>query len=594
MSARLLRAFVALLGVFPLTALCAAADANEPVIDFTWGVKIPMRDGVTLNATIYKPHDTPAPQPVILSMTPYIADGLHDRGVYFAKHGYVFAAVDVRGRGNSGGELEPLVHDPQDGHDAVEWLATQPWCNGKVAMWGGSYGGFNQWATLKELPPHLATIGPAAAAHPGVDFPCFGGFFTPYALQWLSFTSGTTGNGKLYNDDAFWDSKFKELYDRHEPFNTLDAVVGNSSTVFQTWLKHRTPDAYWDATVPASEQYARLDVPILTVTGHYDADQMGALEYYRRHMRYGSPAGREKHYLIIGPWDHAGTRTPKREFKALKLGEASVVDLSALHVAWYDWTLKDGPKPAFLKQRVAYYVPGAGAEAWKYADALESISNETRSLCLHSTGRADDVFASGSLTAVRPDGETPDAYVYDPLDTRPLTPPDQESGTIANPYTNETLAMSLSGRGLVYHTTPLPEAFEITGTAKLTLWIALDVPDTDFWVGLYEVLPDGGSIWLAADWKRARYRESLAEPKLVTPGKIERYVFDTFNFFSRRVSAGSRLRLIVLSPNTPYVEKNYNAGGNLAEESGRDARTAHVQVYHDADHPSALELPIVK
>ena len=106
---------------------------------------------------------------------------------------------------------------------------------------------------------------------------------------------------------------------------------------------------------------------------------MGALEYYRRHMRYGSPAGREKHYLIIGPWDHAGTRTPKREFKALKLGEASVVDLSALHVAWYDWTLKDGPKPAFLKQRVAYYVPGAGAEAWKYADALESISNETRS-----------------------------------------------------------------------------------------------------------------------------------------------------------------------------------------------------------------------
>ena len=148
-----------------------AQEVAQPKVDFLWGVKIPMRDGVHLNATVYKPAEMKEPLPVIFTMTPYIADSYHDRAMYFARHGYVFALVDVRGRGNSVGPFDPFANDARDGHDAVEWLASQPWCDGKVAMWGGSYGGFNQWATLKEAPPNLATIVPAAAAHPGIDSP---------------------------------------------------------------------------------------------------------------------------------------------------------------------------------------------------------------------------------------------------------------------------------------------------------------------------------------------------------------------------------------------------------------------------------------
>src|SRR2546423_10675314 len=122
--------------------------------DLRWGVKIPMRDNVELNATLYLPKtpDGSLPKtPVVFTLTPYISDSYHARGAYFASHGYVFALVDVRGRGNSGGEFEPFANDPRDGYDVVEWLAKQPFCDGKLAMWGGSYAGFDQWATAKEF-----------------------------------------------------------------------------------------------------------------------------------------------------------------------------------------------------------------------------------------------------------------------------------------------------------------------------------------------------------------------------------------------------------------------------------------------------------
>jgi uncharacterized protein len=130
---------------------------------------------VELNGTLYLPRITAkgaTPRtPVLFTLTPYVSDTYHLRAAYFAAHGYAFALLDVRGLGNSAGSLEPFANEAYDGHDVVEWLAQQPFCDGHVAMWGGSYAGFDQWATAKELPPHLSTIVPAAAVHLGVDAP---------------------------------------------------------------------------------------------------------------------------------------------------------------------------------------------------------------------------------------------------------------------------------------------------------------------------------------------------------------------------------------------------------------------------------------
>lgn len=584
---------VAVIALLLNSLLLAQAPAlQEPKdIDLIWAVKIPMRDGVKLNGTVYKPKPQAEPLPVVFTFTPYISDTYHERAMYFARNGYVFVLVDVRGRGNSEGNFEPFVNEGRDGHDVVEWLARQPWSNGKVTMWGGSYAGFDQWTVLKEFPPHLSTIVPVASAHPGVDFPFQNNIFTSYGTQWLTYTSGVAPQVNLFGEQSFWRQKFTEMYSAHLAFRELDKIAGNPSPIFQKWLDHPIPGAYYDAMVPSAEQYKKMSVPILSITGHYDGDQPGAMEFYKRHMQYGTPEAKENHSLIIGPWDHAGTRTPRREVGGLRFGEASVLDMNKLHREWYDWTMKGGKKPEFLKKRVAYYVLGPGAENWKYADSLEAISNERRALYLHSSGGANDVFNSGALRGEMPGEQKADTWTYDPLDTRPGELGKQPA---QNYLLDQTDAMNLFGNGAVFHSGQLAEATEVSGYVRLTAWIAMDVPDTDFAAALYEIQPDGTSVQLTAQLFRARYRDSLREEKLAKPGEINRYVFDKFTWFSRRIMKGSRLRLVIACPNSIQIQKNYNSGGVVANETGKDARTAHVTLYHDAKHPSTLELPIVK
>lgn len=566
--------------------VAAGADPGPPVaIDF--GVKVPLRDGVHLNATIYRPRTQSAPLPVIVTVTPYISDRYHGVASYFASHGYVYAVVDCRGRGSSEGTFEPMASEARDGFDLVGWLAAQSWSNGKVAMMGGSYGGYDQWATAGQNPPALATIVPVASAFPGFDFPMSGNVRLPYAVRWLTLTAGRTPNNSTFADDGYWNGVFRELFRRQLPLTELDRLAGNPSSTFQRWLSHPELDDFWAALVPTREQLAGLEMPILTITGTYDGDQPGALEHYRRHLAATSEAGRARHYLIVGPWDHAGTRNPNPEIGGVKFGPASVLDMNDLHRQWYDWVLKGGEKPAFLQDRVAYYLPVA--DRWKYAPSIEAIAGERLTLYLDSPGsEAADVFHSGTLRPGPATDPTPDAFVSDPNDLSAADEPD-------NPHyiTAQEAALGLHGDGLIYHSAPFTKATEITGTPELSLWLAVDTPDVDLAASLYEVLADGSSVSLSSQLLRARYRASLNHPQAITPGKIERYEFRGFTFFARQLAPGSRLRLIISAVNDPQIEKNYNAGGVVATESGKDARVAHVRLFHDAEHPSLLHLPLV-
>jgi putative CocE/NonD family hydrolase len=562
-------------------------------------VKIPLRDKVELNATLYLPKtaDGSAPKtPVVFTLTPYISDTYHVRGAYFASHGYIFALVDVRGRGNSAGEFEPFANEPRDGHDVAEWLAQQPFCDGKVAMWGGSYAGFDQWATAKEFPPHLATIVPAAAAHPPYDYPSVDNVGFLYDMQWFTHTSGRTGQQNLFGDSKFWRTKFLDAYKKHIAFSTLDSFVGNPSQNFQRILKHPTSDGYYDAMVPTQEQFKKIALPILTITGQYDGDELGAMTFYRDHLSNASPEARAKHFLIIGPWDHAGTRTPTDEVGGVKFGPGAIVDLNDLHRQWYDWTMKNGAKPQFLKNQVAYYLLAAGNSGangeWKYTDNYANLIANPKTLYLDSkNGDANGVFRSGFLTEKQPN-QGADEYVNDPLDTHRgeevegAEPRDKTAGV------DQSFALCIGKDGLVYHTDPLPKETPLVGCPKVSLWVSIDTPDTDLEADLYEIQPDGTSISLWSDLRRLRYRESLREAKLVKPGEIVKCDFDPGLFVARRLMKGSRLRLVVYSPNSIFWQKNYNSGGVVADETAKDARTAHIKVYHDALHTSAIELPL--
>lgn len=555
-------------------------------------VKIPLRDGIRLSATVYLPPDNAIPVPCILTITPYISDIAHERGVQYAREGFVLVAVDARGRGDSEGEFRPFIQEAPDGHDAVEWLARQPYCNGKVAMLGGSYSGYNQWATAKERPPHLFTIVPTAAPCIGVDFPMRNNIFYPYLVQWLTFTRGRASQAQAFYDVHFWSALFKQWHVSGRPFRHVDEMCGNPSGVFQEWLSHPEQGAFWDAFNPSVEEYASLEIPILTITGHYDDDQPGALAHYRNHMRHGSPDARLRHYLVIGPWDHRGTSVASRRFGGLEFGEASCIDLPMLRLEWYRWTLLQGTRPEFLKRRVCYYV--TGAERWRYTDTLEEATSGCLRLYLDSQGGAGDVFRSGALGS-EPGHGTPDSYTYDPRVTSGADV-DAEARGLGGSLVDQQLTLSLAGRQLVYHSAPLDRDREITGFFHLDAWISLDCPDTDLYVSAHEVCSDGSCIRLSTDVIRARYREDLRVQSLVQTSEPLLYQFCRFTFVSRQMRKGHRLRLVIAPVGrlveTTFAEKNYNGGGVVAEESAQVARAVTVKLFHDVRYPSVLLVPL--
>jgi len=563
---------------------------NEDV-RWRWGVRVPLRDGVHVSATLYLPADLTEPAPCIFTLTPYVSDTYHERGVHAAENGFPFLVVDTRGRGNSEGEFKPFIQESRDGFDVVEWIARQPYCNGKVAMWGGSYAGYDQWLTAAGRPPHLASIVPVAAPYIGLDFPMRNNIFYPYLLQWLTYVSGCTAQARIFADERFWRAAMRRWHESGWPFCELDDSVGNPSALFQEWLRHPEPDEYWDAYNPTPEQYAALEVPILTITGSYDDDQPGALEHYRRHMRYSSPAARARHYLVIGPWDHAGTRTPRREFAGLKFGEASEVDLPRLHLDWYSWTLGNGPRPAFLQRRVAYYV--MGLELWRYADSLEAITERSEPFFLDSSCNADGIYSAGIMGS-QPGQGSADSYRYDPRATSGFTVEAQELALDCL-LTDQSVMLSMTGEQLVYHSVEFAKDTELSGFFRLVAWIAIDTPDTDFYVSVHEITRDGTCIWLSTDAMRARYRTGLRSPQLVQEDQPLRYEFDRFTFVSRQVRRGHRLRLVIAPVGRiigeTFVQKNYHCGGIVAQESAKEGRPVTVRLFHNETYPSALYVP---
>lgn len=585
-----------LLGILMMLASPGSSWAEAAsAYTIRWDLKVPMRDGRKLSAVLYRPEGQKGPLPVIVTLTPYTAtEGPnHQMGSYLAKNGYVFLAVDLRGRGSSDGGHQFFRSEHKDGYDAVEWAARQPWCNGKVGMWGVSYQGYTQWATAKNRPAHLATMVPTASCYPGRDFPYMNGVPLSYMVRWLASVAGRTDQWHgLAGDDDFWIERYRSFAIRRKPAREFDAWTGTSSSIFREWLAHPDFDRTWTVTVPSASDYRAMTFPILTITGAYDDDQPGALAYYREHMAAaGSGAN---HFLVIGPWEHHGTGTPGDGYAGVPFGPASKIDMKALHRAWYDWTLKGGAKPAFLQKRVAVYVQGD--DSWRFADRVEDLGGTRRSLYLHSDGGAS-LQRPGSLGPSLPGEEAADHFSFDPRDPAPA----QEEGPPAAKYLAHAGSALLAGtdlfqsttRATVFETAPFENAAVVIGSPTLSVWVRMDVPDTDFFASIYEVLADGSILQLSNDILRTRYRNSRTKAEPMKPGIATRLDFNAFKFFARRIAKGSRLRLAFGNLTDPSFFQNQNSGKNVSEEADQDAGVAHIKLLHDTEHPSVLELPMV-
>ena len=599
------KALALALALVPLAPVAAAAppDAAQvgPGYDIELSRMIPMRDGVQLEAWIFKPSRLAIKAPAVLELTQYDIDGGRDQDFRtFVKRGYVFVQMEVRGRGRSGGEKSDNIglQVGRDGHDAVEWIARQPWSDGHVFMYGGSFIGMTQWRTAAQLPPHLSGIAPCVPIYPGWDVPNTNGIPQAWSAVIMSYVSGRTLNDDFIRSD-YWQRKMLEHYARQAPFRTLDDDIGiaqddwwmedgrgRKMSFMKMWLDHVGDEAFNLAAEPKPADFAAMNFPVLTATGFFDDDQPGALHYYRRFLRHTSSKEAADILLVIGPWDHLGTQHPQKVIDGLSIPDAAVLDMNKLHADWYDWVLGRGPRPALLRDRVTYYM--MGADEWRYAHSLDGASaGENLTLYLEDrAGTPKDLFHSGALSSSKPSVEPPARVVDDPGSLPELA--------VAQYVGDEDLLSQFRAYekdALVFHSAPLPHSVEVAGHMRLNLIAQADTPDFDLWAQVQMVKPDGSAVTLGQDIQRARFRDGFFKQELLHPGQVVTIPF-TFNWMAWRIPAGARIRLVLMPLNSPDYQKNYNTGGRIGYEDPQSARVAHIELFHGGSRASALWLPL--
>lgn len=490
-----------------------------------------------------------------------------------ASRGYMCVYINARGKFLGRQKIEPFEHEHEDINEVIDWIVKQPWSNGKVGMIGGSYLGFSQWAATKKLHPALKTIIPQVAVGIGIDYPMQNNIFMSYMLQWLDYVTGTpTVNQESFSDRKKWMKIYRDWYTSGKPFNQLDAISGKKDDLFQRWLQHSSYDRYWQNMAPVSEDYAKINIPVLTTTGYFDDDQIGALTYYQNHTRYHKQAD---HYLIIGPYDHGGGQGYiKNRIAGLNIDPAANINLKEVCFQWFDYILGGKEKPVFLKDKINYEV--IGKNAWKSAASMDEFDKHKRKYYLDEKMK------------LSPARNKPGYCSTLKVDLK-----DRSDADRILKYPSDIITDSLPGTNhyLAYTTDPFHEETEITGAFSGTLSFAVNKKDCDISMNLYEVLPDGKYFLLSKYIGRASYAEDPAIRKLLVPNAITTIPVKNTTFISKKIEKGSRLMLLVGINKNPSWQINYGTGKDVSEESVKDAgEPLEIKWYND----SYIEIPFSK
>jgi putative CocE/NonD family hydrolase len=577
--------------LFAGASLVRSAERYEVTVER--GAVITMRDGVILRADIYRPKGE-GRFPVLLQRTPYNKSGEAQFGFEAAERGYVVIVQDVRGRYTSQGEWYPFKYESQDGYDTVEWAASLPYSNGKVGMFGGSYVGATQMLTAIAHPPHLAGICPVVTAsnyHDGWTYQ--GGAFEQWFNEsWTSGLAQDTLNRVVQKRTNALEGAWKlplasyPLFNFDEPPSSA-SLTDSLAPYFLDWLAHPSYDEYWKRW-SIEEHYGDITVPALTTAAWYDIFQGGSLRnYIGMKGKAANAAARDGQRLLVIIGGHAGSG---RKIGDVDFGPAAAnSEEDPITLRWYDFLLK-GMQNEFAKEkRVKIFV--MGTNEWRQEDEWPLARARTTKYFLHSTGNANSLRGAGTLSTKEPGSEASDRYVYDPAN--PVA-------TIGGPLCCDSQHLAPGPRDqrpnearddvLIFSTAPLTRDFEVTGPVSLELYARSSAVDTDFTAKLVDVWPDGFAQNLTEGIVRGRYRDSQEKAQLMNPGQVYKFSIDLWST-SDVFRKGHMLRLEVSSSNFPRFDRNLNTGEDA--EFARRHVPATNTIYHDAQHPSALVLPVV-
>ena len=584
------RVLIAIAMTLGLSAEAAwAAENGEVTVEK--GVKVAMRDGVILRADIYRPNRS-GRFPVLLQRTPYNKAGDVAFGYRAAGDGYVAIVQDVRGRFTSEGDWYPFKYESQDGYDTVEWAAALPFANGKVGMWGGSYVGATQMLTAIAHPPHLAGICPVVtASNYHSNWTYQGGAFEQWFNQsWTSGLAQDTVNRQMQQETNAMKGVWKLPLAEYPLFNQGEMPTSTETLApyFLDWLAHPSFDAYWKRW-SIEDHYSDITVPALHTAAWYDIFQGGSIRNYEGIKKDGgSEAARNGQRLLVIIGGHAGAG---RKIGEVDFGPAaSEYDDSKVTLEWYDYLFK-GAQNQFAKKPVRIFV--MGTNQWRDEDKWPPRGSAATKYYLHASKAANSLSGDGSLSVDAPsESEPADKYVYDPANPVP---------TIGGPLCCDAVHLpggpedqrAAEGRKdvLVFSTPAFKEDTEVSGPVTLELWASSSAVDTDFTGKLVDVWPNGFAQNLTEGIIRAAYRKSQTSPELLNPGEIQKFSIDLWST-SNVFRAGHRLRLEISSSNFPRFNRNLNTG--RSGEFDVNTVAATNTVLHDAGHPSALLVPVLK
>ena len=551
-------------------------------------VAVPMRDGTILRADVW----LPKPEgrfSTLIYRTPYGKQYASREWTTFDSvvvHGYAVVIQDVRGRYASAGEFVPYQNEGKDGFDTIEWAAAQPWSDGNVGTFGLSYPGAVQWLAAIENPPHLRAMIPAMTFSTPRNFFYSGGSFDGSWIEWIwmNIAPDIRKRKNLPGPTTYEQARnsWKAQHTHMEEFVPLRDLpdLKKVAPFYYDWLTHPPADPWWN-WADLRDKYANVHCAVLNLSGWYDEayGPDGATTNFNGLLASRKGDSNPRTRTIIGPWTHGDQdqqKSGERDF-----GPTAPIDYDRLILRWMDYYLRNLSNGTEKESPVRIFV--MGANSWR--DELSWPLARAKSETLYLTGNPQIPRIGALLQNSSISSRSASDLLSDP--SHPVVDSYESYG--AHDY------RALVGRDdvLTFDTEPLPANTELTGPLSVELFVSADVPDFDIYARIQDVAPDGTAYNLmnpGLDLLRASYRHESVTPELLIPGKIYQLELNrmlTSNTFLK----GHKIRLQISGAFYPHFSRNLQTG--QSEIVSANSQIAHVKIYHDAQHPSKIVLPMI-
>jgi putative CocE/NonD family hydrolase len=535
-------------------------------------VPIPVAGGATLAATVVRPR-TATETGTLPTLLEFTLDRSSIDAREAAAHGYVGVLALARIAGDP--QFRPRAPFESDGDDAraaIEWIAGQPWSDGRVGMQGHGYGGFVAWSAAKRPPAALQAIATSDPMAPGIDVPMSNRIVQNSAYRWLYELLAPPGDEAAV-DDGRWRAIDEDWFRSGRTYREFPTLQGPASAIFRSWLNHPSYDRFWQKWLPFAAEFAAINIPVLTVTGYYSAGQTAALYYFTQHHEHRADAD---HALLIGPFDERSVENgASTSVRGLTVDPVARIDPNRARYQWFEHVLGEAERPSVVSANVNYQL--VGANEWQHEPSLEALESSPLRFYLEASPGGPP----HSLTAQQP---RPPMSLTDTLDLR-------DRNDVEWRPAQELRSTALHPReGMVFMTEPFAEEVDVAGRLQGELDFTINKHDVDLVATLYELRADGEYVALFAPAYafRASYANDRVRRRLLLNGVRQQLPFQSERMFARRIDAGSRLALTLGINKRADQQLNYGAGGDVSEES-IEAASAPVRIrWHEG---TFIEIP---